>query len=176
MVRMGAIRVVARADLRRNWRGTVVVALLVGLVGGVTLATIAGARRSDRALDRFDAYSHTANLEITVGNATPGQIENFERSPGVARVAVLQTLAIQSRDQALGNLAIGAATDNTFGTAVDRPQLVTGRLANLAAPDEGNIGESLASQFHLRVGGRLLFDSFPQPQVERLPAGPNARP
>ncbi len=40
----------ARLELRRRWRSTVALALLVGAIGAIVLATAAGARRSDSSL------------------------------------------------------------------------------------------------------------------------------
>src|SRR5690348_266112 len=42
-----------RAELRRRWSLIAVLALLAGLAGGVALAAIAGARRTDTAYDRL---------------------------------------------------------------------------------------------------------------------------
>ena len=62
---MRAIVFVAWRELRRRWLATVAAALLVGLVGALVLATVAGARRSDSALQRFNAYSRSADVELT---------------------------------------------------------------------------------------------------------------
>src|SRR6476661_10944487 len=51
--RMGAVRFRAAVELRRYWRGSVVLAVLAGMGGGLALATLAGARRTDSALGRF---------------------------------------------------------------------------------------------------------------------------
>lgn len=61
---MTAVWYRARAELRRRWRGTVGLALLVGLAGGVVLAAVAGARRTATAMDRFLAYNRPADLEV----------------------------------------------------------------------------------------------------------------
>jgi hypothetical protein len=51
---------VLRSRLRRHWRSTIAVGLLIGLVGGVTLAALAGSRQVrtsyDRLLDDIDSY------------------------------------------------------------------------------------------------------------------------
>ena len=51
--------------LRAHWRSWIVLTVLVGLLGGVALAAASGARRTDTALRRFDAYSHTTGLNIS---------------------------------------------------------------------------------------------------------------
>ena len=44
---MGAVRMLGRPDPRRRWRSATVVTVLVGFVGAVVLALVAGARRTD---------------------------------------------------------------------------------------------------------------------------------
>ena len=58
---VSTVRVVARRDLGRRWRRVVVVIVLVGVVGAVTLAMAAGARRTSTALDRFMRDSRSAD-------------------------------------------------------------------------------------------------------------------
>ena len=41
---VGAVGMVARSEFRRRWRGVVVLTLLVGIIGAVVMATVAGAR------------------------------------------------------------------------------------------------------------------------------------
>ena len=54
---MGAVWLRAKAQLRGRLLASLLLALLVGLAGGVVLAAVAGARRSDAALPRFLAAS-----------------------------------------------------------------------------------------------------------------------
>ncbi|HEV2922158.1 MAG TPA: hypothetical protein VG673_23415, partial [Actinomycetota bacterium] len=63
---MAAVWVRARAELRRRWRATVLLALLVGLAGGVVLAAVAGARRTATVTDRFLAYHRATNVSVDV--------------------------------------------------------------------------------------------------------------
>jgi ABC-type lipoprotein release transport system permease subunit len=170
---------VAGTDIRRHWRGTVVATLLIGLVGAIVMATVAGARRSDSSLARFNAYSRSSNLQLNVGRVTDAQIEAFRRTPGVGTVGVLQAAAVQLRTQnpVLQNLATAVELDRTIGTAVDRPRVVAGRRANPDAVDEVNVGESLAAVMHVGVGDHLDLDSFTPAQIAAFERGdPNASP
>ena len=81
---MGAVRMLGRSDLQRRWRSVVVLTLLVGFVGAVVLALVAGARRTDTSLERFERSSRAGNIEVDVGAATAAQIDRFRHSPGVA--------------------------------------------------------------------------------------------
>ncbi len=152
---LGAIRMVARAELRRYWRGTVVVMLLVGLVGAVTLAALAGARRSSSSLRRFNDVSRSSNIQIQVASYTPAQLAAVRRVPGVEGVGVVDLLLLGPASPALQHLLIAAPVGRALGTEVDRPRLVAGRLANPNSLDEIDIGEGLAAMSHLGVGDTL---------------------
>ena len=57
-----------RAELRAQWRTVVVLALLVGMGGGVALTAFAGARRTDTAVPRFVHYSLPDDGGFLYGN------------------------------------------------------------------------------------------------------------
>ena len=50
---MGALGLTLRAGLRLRWRALLGLALLLGLIGGITLTAAAGARRTETAYPRF---------------------------------------------------------------------------------------------------------------------------
>jgi hypothetical protein len=178
-----AIAFVAWRDVRRRWLGTVAAALLVGFVGAVVLATGAGARRSDSALHRFNDYSRSADIELTLGRPSAPEMAAFARTPGIAALASLRTYALQATQSQLQDLAIGAALNGTMNNAVDRPRLISGRLENPGVADQVDIGESLARLTHLRVGGTFDLVSWTPAQVAHIlatnrfagPAGPRVR-
>jgi hypothetical protein len=155
---MLAVSMLARSELRHRWRSALVLTLLVGFVGAVVLALVGGARRTETSLARFETFSRSARLEVDVGDATPDQIAELLRVPGVVAIAQLyQLVLIRSDDE---NLAVAGQVDDTFGTEVDRARVVEGRAADPAAPLELNIGESFAEAHHLRVGDRARFASY----------------
>ena len=97
---MEVVRALLRSDLRRRWRAWAALALLVALVGGVAMASVAGYRRTSSAMDRFLAYHRPPNAfvegrldDVIVRggeNMSPGEIEDVLRAhPAVADVAVL---------------------------------------------------------------------------------------
>jgi uncharacterized membrane protein YeaQ/YmgE (transglycosylase-associated protein family) len=56
---LGTVGMLAGSEIHRRLRSTIALALLVGIIGAIVLATAAGARRSGSALDRFKVYSHS---------------------------------------------------------------------------------------------------------------------
>ncbi len=171
---MGTIRMLARAELRHRWRSAVVLTLLVGFVGAVVVALVAGARRTDTSLERFERQSRAATLEIDVGEATPEQIERFRRLPGVAGAAELRQLTMVSGSQRF--IAVAGQVDDRFGEVVDRARVIEGRLADQSRPDEVTIGESLADELHLDVGDRLEFRSYSPADIDLARASNAATP
>jgi hypothetical protein len=159
----------ATADVRRRWRGVVILVLLVGIVGAVVLSSVEGARRSDAALGRFIAYSRVSSMELNVRNPTPAQLSAFGRVPGVADVAVLHAYGLTPEGRP--NLAIAASVDGKLGTVLDRARIVAGRPADPAVADEITIGEGLAAQAHLRLGGHLDSESMTPAQLDQAIAG-----
>ena len=63
---VAAVWMAARAQLRRRWGATVALALLVGLAGGVVIAAVAGASRTETSMKRFVAYSRPEAAYVNV--------------------------------------------------------------------------------------------------------------
>ena len=101
--------------------------------------------------------SRSADVEIDAGGATPAQLAELRRVPGVSRGAQLEqlTLVRATGPSRTSSSRVAAQIDRRFGTEVDRPRVIEGRAADLDALDELTIGESLAPQLHLGVGDRL---------------------
>jgi hypothetical protein len=170
-VNVGAVGIVARRDIRRRWRSVVALTLMVGVVGAVALATVAGARRTSSALARFEDHSRSADVELAVvGEPTPAQLRALSRVRGVAAVASLRAYAVIV-PRAPDLLAIGAVVDRSFGVVMDRDRIVAGRSADPSVADEITIGEGFAAQLRLRVGGHLDVESYSPGQVSAILAG-----
>jgi hypothetical protein len=182
---VGAVRavvLVARCDLRRRWRRALFLIVLVGLVGGLTLAAIGGARRTSSALARFRDSSRSADIELDA-SPTSAQIQLLRKVHGVAAIGILHAIALVV-PAAPDVQTIGAPIDTRFGSVVDRDRIIAGRAASPAAVDELMVGEGFATRLHLEVRDHLEVGSFSVGQVAALergasdvgtPAGPHAR-
>src|SRR5436305_12507885 len=84
-----AVWMAARAPLRRRWGATVALVLLVGLAGGMVIAAVAGASRTDSSMKRFVAFSRPEDAYVVVNgpgggsftpppNMTAADIQAFE--------------------------------------------------------------------------------------------------
>jgi ABC-type antimicrobial peptide transport system permease subunit len=142
----------------------------------VVIAAVAGARRSDTALRRFNDESHSANVEVEVGTPTAQQLRAFEAAVGSARVGLIHAYGMSPSDRP--SVAMATSVDNSFGTAVDRPRVIAGRLADPDAVHEATISESLAQQTGIKVGSVFSTVSLTPEQVARAdftPKGPEPR-
>jgi hypothetical protein len=78
-----------RATFGRRWPGYLAIALLVGLVGGVAMASIAGARRTESSYPMFLAGTRPSDLLVepteTI-SSTSGFLSQLARLPHVQRV------------------------------------------------------------------------------------------
>jgi hypothetical protein len=152
-----------------------VVILLVGFVGGFTMAMAAGARRASSALDRFKLDSRSADVELAAAPSAE-QLEELSHAPGVAAMATLVAYGLLVPDSP-DFQSVGAPIDGRFGDVIDRGRLVAGRSPDPAAPDEITIGEGLATRLRLAVGDHLDVESYSPAQVQDILSGvPDAGP
>jgi hypothetical protein len=86
---VGAVWLRARAQLRGRLLASLLLALLVGLAGGVVLAAVTGARRSDAALPRFLAASHTTDVTVWFTGPRGGQPSRTDLATELGAVAAL---------------------------------------------------------------------------------------
>jgi hypothetical protein len=90
-----------RATLGHRWRGYLSVALLIGLTGGVAMASIAAGRRTQSSYPTFLASTNPSDLTVSIGSNgsgtpvyDPAVTATIARLPGVQRVESLVTPAI----------------------------------------------------------------------------------
>ncbi|HTI33939.1 MAG TPA: FtsX-like permease family protein, partial [Miltoncostaea sp.] len=155
--------------LRVGWRGWAVLALLIALAGGAVLTAVAGAVRTDTAYPRFLVASRAADaLVAPAGPGVGGYDAAVAKLPGVAASAavvginVAPTNASGAPDHSASTFA---ALDGNFGSALQIPKMLAGRLPAANAPGEIAVTQIGAGQLHLRVGSTLrmtaLDDSTP---------------
>jgi hypothetical protein len=167
---MAAVWVRAAAELRRRWRATLLLTLLVGLAGGVVLAAVAGARRTDTVMDRFLAYHQGTNVGIEAqGLGT----DALRRLPMVADIAEGGYLAMvvagpsgEPNPDAYGEVNPFVLLDGPWPGASNRPILVAGRLPSGDRPLEVAVDETLADRRHLELGDTLRMWGYTPAQVE----------
>jgi hypothetical protein len=135
---MGAVWLRLRADLRRQWRGLLALAVLLGVIGGIALTAAAGARRTDTAYPRFLRQSHAADLMVQP--ALPGFHGYFRaiaRLPQVsssASAAFLQMSLPGPGASPFSGLTAEASPAGGDGLSLDRVKVLAGRSFDPADP------------------------------------------
>ena len=171
---MNAARLRLRADLRGQWASWALIALLIGLAGGAALTAAAGARRTDTAYPRFLAASTASDVVVSPQNTgVPSYYAALARLPDVRTLGTVaglnafpvQALPLRANDPA-GAVVISGSLDGLVGVALDRPNLVAGRLFR---PDQAEavVDEDSARILHLRVGSQLDLAAFTNNQGPR---------
>ena len=161
----------ARRDVRRRWRSLVLLGVLIGITVGFALASWAGARRTDTALERLRVQTNAADAVVfpsQVGVEYPkwGQLR---ARPEVKTVGVWDLLFGNWNGQP--QLIFGSA-DGTYLGKVDRPVVVKGRMFNPRSPNEIVVDTEAASQVPLGTTFTFRFYSAKQFDLAGAPKGP----
>jgi ABC-type lipoprotein release transport system permease subunit len=174
-----------RRTFRHQWTGYLALALLIGLVGGLAIASVAAARRTQAAFPAYLAHTSPSDLTVLTGiSAGPGGpgydpalIARIAALPGVRHVASYAGLNVAilgpdgtahpTPDQQLGPLP--ASIDGEYFTT-DRVTVVAGRMADPARPDEIVI-DARGTPAQVRVGDVASLGFFTNAQLTRLESG-----
>ena len=138
-------------------------ALLIGLVGGLVLGGLAGARRTDTAVDRLIAATAAADVLV---NPEQGD----ESALDYAQVAALPMVDDFSRIQGVGFFPPGPydsfevlfssnafASDGGSGFRFNRPVVNSGRLSHPDAADEVFLERTYAMEQGISVGDTVTW-------------------
>ena len=169
-----------RATFRRRWAGYLSLVLLIGLVGGLAMGAIAGARRTQSSYPTFLAGTNPSDLNVAVynpatnGGPGPPLATKIAHLPGVKRVTDLVTPTF------VPLTADGTPRLSTFNIVLtlgsldgelftqDRLTAVQGRLADPQRADEIMMTASAARLFGVHVG-QVVPLGFYLPAQQNLP-------
>ncbi len=161
------------ATLRRRWPGYVTLAVLIALVGGLAIGSIASARRTEASFPGFLASTNPSDLDIDVGNYDPAVLRKISRLP---QVRSLETYVSPNADPVRKNGTIDPFTlesqEPNFEASVnglyfnqDKVHIVAGRLADPRRADEVVVNELAADDIGYRVGQVLHYGFFSNAQL-----------
>lgn len=178
----------SRASLRRRWRGLAGIALLLGLVGGLSLFAIAGARRTQSAYPRFLRSTNPSTMAVVIGGlAGDGRAEGYDAMEQIAHLPqVVQARAyvafyvapwvdghpdLTQSFEALGSVD-GRYFDQDVFTATQ------GRRPDPQRADEVAVNEEAARRYGYHVGQQIDFATVNAADVEApdAPAPGNLQP
>ena len=169
--------------LRATWRerrgGYLTVVLLVGLVGGVAMGAVAGARRTQSAFPTYLAATDSSDLQVQIYNVAnssgsgPSLAAAFAHLPQVEHVASAPGLLVvplgpngKPLPSAVNNdevTAIGSVGGEYFSQ--DRVSVAQGRMADPQRADEMVATAQAAKLSGWRVGETFSFGAFTAQQA-----------
>ena len=183
-----------RSTVRRRWRGLVAVSLVVGVVGGLGLAAVAGARRTQSSFATFLASTDPADQISMVASVVPTSGMDRGYAPAVARTishlpGVASAATVVGFD---GNLQVAPPSRLRLGggqspvvvegspngeyTRQDRVTLVAGRLPSAASPDEMVLNALAERQLDAHVGSVVHVALYTDAELLTILAGGKAAP
>jgi hypothetical protein len=168
-----------RVTFGRRWGGYLTLVLLVGLVGGLAMGSVAAARRTQSAFATYLASTNPSDLGITVfGGASNGggsapeystaAVDAIAHLPGVKHVEAGVPIAAAPLSPdgapelgAINDLQPVASVDGLFFDQ-DRLAVVAGRRADPRNPDEVMMTALAAQLMGVHVGELIHYGIYNQ--------------
>src|SRR3984957_21242603 len=150
-----------RATRRTAWRPALVVVLLTAVLGAVSLAALAGARRTESAYGRYLQSIHASDVMVNIPSTDTSLIAKIEHLPGVRSSAAFVGLAanpvVRGRvDDSFLTNGISGSVDGAFYRQ-DALTVLAGRLPRTTSADEIVMTPAIAKLFGVGVGGGVRY-------------------
>ena len=170
-----------RASTRRRWRALVGVTLLLGIIGGLSLFAIAGARRTQSAYPRFLRSTNPSTMAVNMGDLTPESREamaKISRLPQVVQVRPYTSFytAVVIGDEPDFSQefeTLGSIDGRYFDQDIFTP--TSGRRPDPARPDEIAVNELAARSYGYEIGQQLDLATISEAQLEEEALEPALR-
>lgn len=162
-----------RATFGRRWGGYLALVLLIGLIGGLALGVLAGARRTQSAYPAFLRSTNPSDLSIVGAppSATGTLRASIARLPGVKHVEsyavpVAGPIAADGAPTAAALNEVPLASIDGLGFDQDRLTAVQGRVADPARADEVDVTAAAARALRVHPGDKLEIGVFAAAQTQ----------
>lgn len=146
-------------------------ALVVGLTGGIAIASFAGWRRTLSAMERFVEHNRPVDVYVS-GQLDRDQLEALPEVVATTQGGYMLMVPIgpdgKAQVEQLGVVNPFSIEDPRMGREYERPIVVSGRLADPDEALEVVVDEELARTYGLEVGGRLEMAAYGLDQGEAL--------
>lgn len=165
---MGLFRHWLSITLRRQGREIAAVVVLLGLLGGVSLWALAGARRTQSSYPRFLRAAHASTMAIDPGQYDPEADATIAAFPNVERSATY--VAFQTGPMVGGQPDFDQDFE-TLGTpngrffTMDRFHATKGRLPDPHREDEIAFNQVAARRYGYHVGQHLDLGTYSAEQT-----------
>ncbi len=168
-----------RSAIRGSWRQVLALALLAGLLGGVALGAVAGARRTATAYGHYLAAINASDVFVNVPGSLPGMsatrpYELISALPGVVAHAAYIGLSgvplVHGKpvNSFLVNGLNGSLDGEYFGQ--DRATVLAGRLPPQGSTSTVVLTPATAEALGTGVGGTVSY-MFQPVDAQRRPGG-----
>ncbi len=159
----GVVAYRLRSQLRHHWTGLLGLAVLVAVLGGIVLATTAGARRTASAYDRLLTLTNPPELLVSPPgedtDATPfydavGRLDGVRGVRLAAGIPVVPERGTPSErlGESIAGGAVLAPFDGMAGSDIGRPHVVDGRLPDPDRPEEVLVSKRFSEHNDVHVG------------------------
>ena len=165
---MAAVWMRARSEIRSRLPGLLGLILITGIGGGVTIAAVAGARRSDSAYPRFEKETRAYDASVSaVDNGL-----SYDRQHAILERASQLPSVIDSAFVSSFNGTLETSSGKTFsypdvflisddqgkiGRTIETVKVVRGRMFDPSKDDEAITNPSVARQLGLGVGDMVTL-------------------
>jgi len=168
-----------RPAVRGSWRQAVALALLTGLLGGVALGAVAGARRTASAYGRYLESINASDVFVNVPGVLPGlpatkPVTLISSLSGVTAHATY--IGLYGAPVVHGQVDDSFLTDSVNGSldgeyfSQDRATVLAGRLPPLSSTTTVVLTPAIAKAFGTGVGGTVSYQFLPV-NAQGQPAG-----
>jgi ABC-type antimicrobial peptide transport system permease subunit len=172
-----------RATFRDRWGGYLTIVLLVGLLGGLAMGAMAGARRTQSSFPTLMARANTSTLVALSGVDNPAIGQTNGYNPALERtiaqlpyvkvvksVAQINLLPLDAKGE-----PVAAAEGYSFNGSVngeeftqDRIIITDGRMANPRRANEFVLDSATARHFGFHLGQVVTFWAYSNAQGAKL--------
>lgn len=154
-----------RAEARRRWPAWLGVVLLTGVVGGLVLGSLAGARRTASAFDRMVDATESADVLVNPdeGAFSALHVPDVAALPGVVRIGVVDGgggVVVAADGSLDGAAQVFVQRDPTAMVDFDRPRIVDGRLFDPRDPSEVMVTDTVAERHDVSAGDTLTIGTL----------------
>src|SRR5436305_2540792 len=170
-----------RPTLRGVWRQVLALALLAGLLGGVALGAVAGARRTAAAYQRYLAAINASDVFVNVPGQLPGMpatrpYELISALPGVTGHAAYIGLSgvPLAHGKPVNSFLVNGLNGSLDGEyfSQDRATVLAGRLPPQGSTSTVVLTPAIAKLFGTGVGGTVSY-LFRPLDAQGQPTGPS---
>lgn len=173
-----------RATLGRRWTDYLTLALLIGLVGGLAMASVAAARRTDSSFSVYWASTNPSDLVGGTGVLDPSaglkpyeepiveKISHLPHVKGVESQSGINLLPLAPDGAPEQNVTeFSPGPGNGYGSVnglyfdQDRVAVLQGHMADPDDPDQFMLSAPQAQAMHLQVGDVVRFGIYTNAQI-----------